>query len=155
MWRHTNCSCMYRLQAINTSKPLHSTKQVNQRCFIWHLPHVLPLFSLSLSSKAPLTEGPFRPAAIILFRQLRGLFFWNMVLYNAACACNHALHSVMMRLISVFCIYFCLFCYLYKHFNSNYKTSSLFLILNYQRSVLKLVTLAFVAMACCKSQHVH
>lgn len=31
--------------------------------------------SLCLSSKAPLTEGPFRPAAIILFRLLRALPF--------------------------------------------------------------------------------
>lgn len=52
-----------------------SSKQVNQSCFFCFFFPPPTHDSSPLPSKALLAEGPFRPAAIILFRQLRALPF--------------------------------------------------------------------------------
>lgn len=78
------------------------SKQVNQSCVFFFFCHLLHAIALLFPPRLFPAEGPFKPAAIILFRQLRVLLFFpylspKQVLCNTACARNHAL--LVMRLI--------------------------------------------------------
>lgn len=100
-----------------------------------------------------------------------GCLLKHCVLCKAAGVCNHALHSVLMRLISVFCVCFCLFVCLCKQFNSAAKKrQACLLILNCQPPACFLICLkktthlshlsclefgflcSFVAKGCCMNQ---